>query len=59
MCCFEFYFFVFTSCNTLIAQFRLIRFGSILFLIHVLHAQVFVLTWQEGYAFSIAEFESI
>jgi hypothetical protein len=59
MCFFEFYFFVFNSCNTLIAQFRLIRFGSILFVIHVLHAQVIGLTWQAGHAFSIAEFGSI
>jgi hypothetical protein len=59
MCCFEFYFFVSNSCSTLIAQFRLIRFGSILFVIHVLHAQVFGLTRQAGHAFSIAEFGSI
>jgi hypothetical protein len=50
---------MFNSCNTLIAQFRLIRFGSILFVIHVLHAQVFGLKWQAGHVFSIAEFESI
>jgi hypothetical protein len=59
MCCFEFYSFVFNLCNTLIAQFRLIRFVSILFVIHVLHAQIFGLTWQAGHAFSIAEFELI
>jgi hypothetical protein len=50
---------VFNSCNTLISQFRLIRFDSILFVIHVLHAQFFGLTWQAGHAFNIAEFISI
>jgi hypothetical protein len=37
---------MFNSCNTLIAQFRLTRFGSILFAIYVLHAQIFGLMWQ-------------
>jgi hypothetical protein len=52
MCCIEFYSFVFNSCNTLIAQFRLSRFGFILFVIHVLHAQIFGLTWQFSHVFS-------
>jgi hypothetical protein len=43
---------VFNSCNTLIAQFRLSRFGFILFMIHVLHVQVFDLTQQSSYVFS-------
>jgi hypothetical protein len=50
---------MFNSCNTLIAQFRLTRFGSILFVIHMLHAQIFGSMWRMGHAFLIAEFESI
>jgi hypothetical protein len=52
MCRFEFYFFVFNSGNTLIAQFRLSRFGYILFVIHMWHAEVFGLMRQESHAFS-------
>jgi hypothetical protein len=44
MCCFEF-FFMFNSCNTLIAQFRLIRFSFILFMIHMMHIQISNLMW--------------
>jgi hypothetical protein len=51
--------FMFNSCNTIIAQFKLIRFGSTLFVIHVLHGQVFDLTWQAGHVLSVAEFRSI
>jgi hypothetical protein len=36
---------MFNSCNTLIAQFRLIRFGSILFVIHMIYVQIFNLMW--------------
>jgi hypothetical protein len=31
---------MFNSCNTLIAQFRLIRFGSIFFTIHMMYVQI-------------------
>jgi hypothetical protein len=44
MCCFEFCF-MFNSCNTLIAQFRLARFGFILFAIHMMSVQIFNLMW--------------
>jgi hypothetical protein len=44
--------FMFNSCNIFIAQFRLIRFGSILFVIHVLHAQIFGLMRKASHAFS-------
>jgi hypothetical protein len=44
MCCFEFCF-MFNSCNTLIAQFRLIRFGFILFTIYMMRAQIFNSMW--------------
>jgi hypothetical protein len=36
---------MFNSCNTLIAQFRLIRFGFILFMIYMMHVQVFSSMW--------------
>jgi hypothetical protein len=45
MCCFEF-FFMFNSCNTLIAQFGLIRFGFILFMIYMMHVQIFNSMWR-------------
>jgi hypothetical protein len=32
---------MFNSCNTLISQFRLTRFGSILFMIHMIRVQIF------------------
>jgi hypothetical protein len=32
---------MFNSCNTLIAQFRLIRFGFTLFMIHMMYVQIF------------------
>jgi hypothetical protein len=44
MCFFEFCF-MFNSCNTLIAQFRLIRFGFMLFTIHMMHVQIFNSMW--------------
>jgi hypothetical protein len=44
MCCFEFCF-MFNSCNTLIAQFGLIRFGFILFTIHMMCIQFFNSMW--------------
>jgi hypothetical protein len=44
MCCFGFCS-MFNSCNTLFAQFRLISFGSILFMIHMMHFQIFNLKW--------------
>jgi hypothetical protein len=44
MCCSEFCF-MFNSCNTLIAQFRLIRFGFILFMIHMMRVQIFNPIW--------------
>jgi hypothetical protein len=44
MCCFEFCF-MFNSCNTLIAQFRLIRFGFVLFTIHMMRIQIFNSMW--------------
>jgi hypothetical protein len=43
---------MFNSRNTLIAQFRLTRFGSISFVTHVLHVQIFGLTWPTGHVFS-------
>jgi hypothetical protein len=36
---------MFNSCNTLFAQFRLIRFGSILFMIHMMRFQIFNSKW--------------
>jgi hypothetical protein len=36
---------MFNSCNTLIAQFRLIRFGFILFTIHTMRVQIFNSMW--------------
>jgi hypothetical protein len=44
MCYFEFCF-LFNSCNTIIAQFRLTRFGSILFTIHMRRVQIFNSMW--------------
>jgi hypothetical protein len=44
MCFFEFCF-MFNSCNTLIAQFRLIRFNFILFTIHMMCIQIFNSMW--------------
>jgi hypothetical protein len=43
---------MFNSCNTLIAQFRLTRFGSILFVIHMLYVQIFNLMWCMGHVLS-------
>jgi hypothetical protein len=37
---------MFNSCNTLIAQFRLIKFGFILFTIHVIHVQILNSMWR-------------
>jgi hypothetical protein len=36
---------MFNSCNTLIAKFRLTRFGSILFTIHVVYVQILNSMW--------------
>jgi hypothetical protein len=44
MCCFEFCS-MFNSCNTLIAQFRLTRFGFILFTIYMMCVQIFNSMW--------------
>jgi hypothetical protein len=41
--------FMFNSCNTLIVQFRLIRFDSILFVIHMMYVQIFNSTWCMGH----------
>jgi hypothetical protein len=45
MCCFEFCF-MFNSCNTLIAQFRLTRFGIILFTNHMMYVQILNSLWR-------------
>jgi hypothetical protein len=45
MCRFEFYF-MFNSCNTFIAQFRLIRFSFILFTIHMMYVQILNSMWR-------------
>jgi hypothetical protein len=50
---------MFNSCNTLIAQSRLIGFGFIFFVIHVLHFQIFGSIWQADHVTSRAEFGSI
>jgi hypothetical protein len=37
---------MFNLCNTLVAQFRLIRFGSILVTIHMMYAQILNSMWR-------------
>jgi hypothetical protein len=44
MCCFEVCF-MSNLCNTLIAQFRLIKFGFILFAVHMMRVQNFNSMW--------------
>jgi hypothetical protein len=41
---------MFNLCNTLIAQFRLTRFGSILFAIHMMHVQILNSMWRMDHA---------
>jgi hypothetical protein len=43
---------MFNSCNTLIAQVKLTRFGSILFVIHMLCFQIFNSAWCVGHVLS-------